>query len=108
MLRRAGHEVTLFEKLGRLGLGAHGVDFEPWPTRFRELDVPSRMFNASTWPSLVKLYDQIGVLTTPVEPSKSYSDGKRKTYLKFKDGFRPALSTDERSAQAFWLTFAGS
>ncbi|MEM7452921.1 MAG: FAD-dependent oxidoreductase [Planctomycetota bacterium] len=36
-------------------------------------DVPSRMFNAAQWPSLVALYDELGVDYEPVDASQSFS-----------------------------------
>ena len=61
------------------------------------IDVPSRMFNATQWPHLVQLYDEIGVEHESVASSQSFtriSPGDRRvdTYLAIDVAFRPDLA----------------
>jgi predicted NAD/FAD-binding protein len=73
LFKRAGAEVTVFDKQTRLGMDAHSVEFEIDGSLIRT-DVPPRMFNESLWPNLSRLYREIGVESDPVEPSKSFAE----------------------------------
>ena len=65
-------KVTLFERHSRPGIDAHRVDIGRDGHQVA-VDVPSRMFNTLQWPSLSRLYHEIGVLSLPVESSQSFS-----------------------------------
>ena len=86
--------VTLLEKSARLGMDAHRVDAQI-AAESVTIDVPSRMFNASQWPNLVALYDQVGVSYDPVEASQSFTfrsiSGQSidDTFLQLDVAFRP-------------------
>ncbi len=53
------------------------------------VDVPPRMFNDALWPRLSWLYHQIGVASTPVTDSKSYSRAGQASYLQLATGYWP-------------------
>ena len=92
LLNQSGHEVSLFEKQSSLGMASHGIQI-PINEISQQCDVPSRMFNPLLWPNLSELYDLIGVESTEVDPSKSFSDFSpsdkfnSKVVLKLNDSF---------------------
>lgn len=96
LLNRSGHEVSLFEKQSSLGMASHGIQI-PINEVPQQCDVPSRMFNPLLWPNLSEVYDQIGVESTEVDPSKSFSDFSpsgefnSKAVLKLNDSFNLSL-----------------
>ena len=69
--QRHGWRVTLFESQATLGIASHGLRIGE--TEGANVDVPSRMFNASQWPVLANLYDEIGVECVPIDASQTYS-----------------------------------
>lgn len=71
-LRRLGMRVTLFERQPRLGMDAFSVDIDVAGETVR-CDVPPRMFNQSLWPNLYQLYEEAGVKTEAVEPTKTFA-----------------------------------
>jgi len=90
-LQRDGHRVTIFEKHDSLGMDAHSIDFAIDGKTYRS-DVPPRMFNDSLWPSLCRLYDQIGVAIESVSPTKSFSGLADGAVLRFGNSYLPKLS----------------
>lgn len=96
LLNRSGHEVSLFEKQSSLGMASHGIQI-PTNEVSQQCDVPSRMFNPLLWPNLSKVYDLIGVESTEVDPSKSFSDFSpsgefnSEAVLKLNDSFNLSL-----------------
>lgn len=96
LVKRAGIEVTLFESEPRLGMDAHSIDL-PAVTKGAEpgslrVDVPPRMFNREDWPKLTELYDTLGVVSQPVDASKSFSTHARSGWLKLGDQYRGGFS----------------
>ena len=88
-------EVTLLERQPRAGIDAHRVEVTRDGHRV-SVDVPSRMFNHAQWPNLVRLYDEIGVKSVPVNTSQSFSmvedplqDDLPRSYLRNEDATRP-------------------
>ena len=92
LLKRSGHEVSLFEKQSSLGMASHGIQIST-DSASLSCDVPSRMFNPLLWPNLSKLYDNIGVESANVDPSKSFCHfapergNTSKAILKLNDSF---------------------
>lgn len=86
-LSRRGHQVTLIERLDRIGMSAHAIELEVDGTSIRG-DVPSRMFNTAQWPSLSRLYEEIGVEVEPVDSSQSFSGDDRRPFLQLKLPYR--------------------
>ena len=92
LLQKAGHAATLFEKLPKAGMAAHGVDFNGSNQSLYWGDVPSRMFNPLEWSELYQLYKDIGVETETVDPTQSFStlsNGECQTYLNLKAANSP-------------------
>lgn len=102
--QEADIEVTLLERQDRIGMDAHrldlqGLDLPPvGPSQQDQVlwaDVPSRIFNASQWPRLVKLYDELGVACERVDATQSYSRFSdatgiaSETFLRLKATLRP-------------------
>lgn len=86
-LSRRGHQVTMIERLDRIGMSAHAIQLEV-DGRSIHGDVPSRMFNTAQWPNLSKLYDEIGVEVEPVDSSQSFSGDDRRSFLQLKLPYR--------------------
>ena len=89
-LNREGCEVTLLEKLDRVGMDAHRLSFEMDGQQYFG-DVPSRMFNPLQWPELFSLYEEIGVEYRAVDPTQSFSKIGQPTYLTLDIANRPKL-----------------
>ena len=98
-LNREGCEITLFEKLDRIGMDAHRLSIEMDGQQYFG-DVPSRMFNRLQWPELLSLYEEIGVEYRAVDPTQSFSRIGNPTYLTLDVANRPQLGlsllTDKR------------
>ena len=84
-LAKKGFRVTIYEAGTDSGLAAHSLnlgqsvfnsDGEIWG------DVPSRMFNASLWPTVTRLYEDAGVEFEPVDHRQSFFDQNRGLFLK--------------------------
>lgn len=75
------HEVTLFERLPRPGMAAHGVDLG----QGERVDVPLRVFHPAYYPSLTALYAAVGVATEPVDYSASFSALGGETYFRYRN-----------------------
>eukprot|EP00750_Incisomonas_marina_P025356 INCI5389.3.p1 GENE.INCI5389.3~~INCI5389.3.p1 ORF type:complete len:550 (-),score=71.46 INCI5389.3:175-1824(-) len=57
LLSQGGHDVTLFEREGRPGMDAYGVDLE----NGRRIDTPPRAFSEGFYPNLMAMYRKAGV-----------------------------------------------
>jgi predicted NAD/FAD-binding protein len=85
MLSRKGFRVTVFEKGANPGLAAHSRDFSNFATNFEGQiigDVPSRMFNASLWPAVTKLYQDAGLDFAPVDHQQTFLNTAKDVRLK--------------------------
>lgn len=92
LLERAGHHVTLLERLPELGLAAHGktlsIDGENLSA-----DIPSRMFNEALWPSLCQLYRELGVETASVDPSQTFGEWGNYPVFRVGDSYFTGLTS---------------
>ncbi len=86
------HQVTLYEKLSRLGGHTHTVTVtsEAGPLR---LDTGFLVHNRRTYPNLVRLFDEVGIDTDPSEmsfsvscPSTDFEYSSRPEDLPLRDG----------------------
>lgn len=66
------HQVTLFERHGRPGMGAHNLDYT-FSNQTVRIDVPIRAFNQNHYRNLVRFYDLMGVETLRTDHSAAYS-----------------------------------
>lgn len=77
------HDVTLFERHDRPGMGAFNLTHKDGEIEER-IDVPLRAFNTCYYKNLVALYAEMGVEIQRTNHSASYSyssDGNQKTYF---------------------------
>ena len=86
-LGRNGHQVTLIERLDRIGMSAHAIEVNIDGKSVRG-DVPSRMFNVAQWPNLSKLYEVIDVEVEPVDSTQSFSNTDGNPYLQLELPYR--------------------
>lgn len=78
------HEVTLFEKQARPGMGSFNLDFED-AGRLVRIDLPLRAFSAGHYVNLVALYRRIGVAIERADHSSSYSaPGGQRPYFGYR------------------------
>jgi len=91
LLQRAGHQVTIFDKLERPGMDAHSFDIRQ-DTHTQRIDVPSRMCGPTLWPNLSKFYQALGVELEEVQPTQSFSMFGEKSYLHLGTAFQPSLN----------------
>ena len=86
----AGHQVTLFERQSSIGMDAHSLDI---PTadegRTVRADVPSRMFNEAQWPGLWNLYNDLGIESTGVCSSQTFSHFPGNVFLTLEQAIKP-------------------
>lgn len=71
------HQVTLFERHSRPGMGAHNLDYT-FSNQTVRIDVPIRAFNQCHYRNLVKFYDLMGVDTLRTDHSAAYSHPSQK------------------------------
>ena len=77
------HQVTIFERGDRLGLGHHGCEIDV-DGRKTWIDIPPRITNAIHYPSLFGLLEELGLQTFSVKQQASFSELSGKTYLSFR------------------------
>jgi len=91
MLNRK-HDVTIYERAPRLGMGAHGLrlaDSGPKPV---DVDVPLRVFYPGYYPNLLALYAQVGVGVEPADYASSFNRANGETYFRYANAFVAGLS----------------
>lgn len=76
------HEVTLFERSGRLGMDAHSLDIER-PGGLARVDVPLRVFFDGFYPNLTALYRELGIEFGPVNYSASFGVLGEQTFFRY-------------------------
>lgn len=81
-LLRHTHDVSLFEKAPRLGMGQNGIDYE---TSFgpKRIDVPLRVFSSRYYPNLYKLCKLLGVNVRLLDNDSSFSNARGETYFRY-------------------------
>jgi uncharacterized protein len=85
-LAKAGHRVTLFERHAAPGFTAHSVAV-PGPDGRAEVrvDVPIRVFYAGYYPTLVKLYAELGAASEPVSYASSLHDAEGRLFFRYRN-----------------------
>ncbi len=76
----AKHEVTLFERQSRLGIGAHRVQAPGGA-----VDVPLRVIYPGYYPELFALLAQTGVPVEPLDASLGFSDLGGESYFRYRN-----------------------
>lgn len=80
------HEVSLFERHPRLGMAAHGLRFGG-----ARVDIPLRVIYPAYYPSLLALYAEAGIATTPTDYSACFCDVQGQSYFRYQN-WRPLAS----------------
>lgn len=87
-LVRLGHRVTVYERHAAPGFVAHSVSlppgFGPAGAEVR-VDVPIRVFYAGYYPSLVRLYAELGVATEPVSYASSFHEADGALFFRYRN-----------------------
>lgn len=92
-LVQRGHRVTVFERHAAPGFVAHSVGVPlPGPRAgalagedTARVDVPIRVFYTGYYPSLVRLYAELGVATEPVSYASSFHDADGALYFRYRN-----------------------
>ena len=74
------HQVTLFERQPRIGIGAHSVQAPGGP-----VDVPLRVIYPGYYPELFALLARTGVPVEPLDASMGFSDLGQRTYFRYRN-----------------------
>lgn len=87
-LTQAGHAVTVFERQARVGFTAASVTLDG-PT-FAEapgarVDVPLRVFYPGYYPTLSRLYDELGVRSEAVSYASTFVDREGQAYFRYRN-----------------------
>ena len=72
------HEITVFEKHGRPGIAAHGVD-----AATGRIDVPLRVIYPGYYPQLFALLQESGVAVEALDASLSFTDAAGQCYFRY-------------------------
>ena len=76
------HEVTLFEKSGRLGMDAHALDLDG-PSGTARVDVPLRVFFEGFYPNVTAMYRALGIGFKPINYSASFGLLGQPSYFRY-------------------------
>ncbi len=79
-LSRDGHRVSLFERQARPGFVAHGVSVDGVV-----VDMPLRVFYPGYYPTLMRLYRELGVATQPVSYATSFVDDDGRLFFRWRN-----------------------
>lgn len=74
------HRVTLFERQGRLGIGAHSIE-----TPGGVVDVPLRVIYPGYYPQLFALLSETGVQLEALDAAISFSDVGERSYFRYRN-----------------------
>jgi predicted NAD/FAD-binding protein len=72
------HEVTVFEKHRRAGIGAHSISVVD-----ETIDVPLRVLYPAYYPALFRLLADSGIETEAVNAASSFADANGSTYFRY-------------------------
>ena len=78
------HDVTLFERHQRPGMGAFNLDY-PGTVQPARIDVPLRAFNASYYTSLIPLYRAAGVELERTDHAAGFTAADGTTYFRYRN-----------------------
>lgn len=78
------HAVTLFERHALPGFVASSVTLDAVAPGLR-VDVPLRVFYPGYYPTLTRLYAELGVATQPVDYAATFSDGSDHAYFRWRN-----------------------
>lgn len=72
------HEVSLYERHPRLGMAAHGLEFGG-----ARVDIPLRVIYPAYYPTLLALYGDAGIGTTPTDYSATFCNPQGRSYFRY-------------------------
>lgn len=79
------HQVTLFERHPQPGFTAHSVSVPGRDGQPVRVDVPLRVFYPGYYPTLVRLYDELGVASEPVSYAASFMGAEGGLYFRYRN-----------------------
>ena len=85
------HEVVLFERQARPGFTSQSITVEAGGGESRgagktaRVDVPLRVFYPGYYPTLTRLYAELGVASEPVSYATSFSEGAGQLYFRYRN-----------------------
>jgi predicted NAD/FAD-binding protein len=84
--RQAGCEVVLHERQAQPGFTASSVSLQGpgWGDGAR-VDVPLRVYYRGYYPTLTRLYEQLGVASDPVSYAASFLDARGELYFRYRN-----------------------
>jgi len=82
LFQQANHQVTLYEKQPKIGMGAHTLELEIEDIP-GYVDVPLRGFNPENWPNLIGLYKALNLEIEALDLSHSFNTFSRNTILAY-------------------------
>ena len=82
---RGQARVTLFERHAEPGFVAHSVALPGLPDGSPRVDVPLRVFYPGYYPTLTRLYDELGVASEPVSYASSFAGADRQLYFRYRN-----------------------
>jgi predicted NAD/FAD-binding protein len=77
--------VTLFERHAEPGFVAHAVALPGLPAGGPRVDVPLRVFYPGYYPTLTRLYDELGVETEPVSYASTFTGADGRPYFRYRN-----------------------
>lgn len=108
LLQKKGHDVHLYESQAQVGMSAHTIDLISPEDRWSVWgDVPSRMFNGALWPSVMELYQSLGLEITAIDATQSYRRADEKSALQFQMPFQWSKEITKAAGSSL-LAFAQS
>ena len=84
LLGRQQHQVTLYERHARPGFVANALTVA-WRGEQVAVDVPLRVFYAGYYPSLSRLYRELGVQTEAVSYATSFMGAERRLFFRWRN-----------------------
>lgn len=83
-----GHEVVVFERRRQLGMDADSLEVAPG----LRVDVPLRVFYPGYYPTLIRLYEHVGVSFELVDYASSFSDERGDGYFRYRNALLAGVS----------------
>ncbi len=76
------HDVTLFERAPKPGMGIYSVDI-PWASKHTSVDIPLRVFTPGYYRNLLRLYRAAGVRIERTDHAAAYADSSNQLFFHY-------------------------
>ena len=76
------HDVTLFERAPKPGMGIYSVDI-PWASQQTSIDIPLRVFTPGYYRNLLRLYRAAGVRTEHTDHAAAYAGADNRLFFHY-------------------------